>query len=73
MLEQVIEIIASQLNIEKSTLNMETNLKKDLDIDSGSVLELVFTIEDKFNIELPDDIVDKINTIGDVVNFIEKK
>ena len=51
---------------------MDSNLVDDFDADSLDLVDLVMSIEDEFNIEVPEDAVEKMKTVGDVVNFIEE-
>ena len=50
---------------------METNIAKDLDADSLDVVELLMTIEDEFSIEIPDEEIDNIRTIGELTEYIQ--
>lgn len=72
MFEKVRSILTEKLNIDQNDITMETTFKKDLDIDSLTLFELVMTFEDQFNVEMDDDIAETINTVGDVVNYLEK-
>lgn len=72
MFEKVRSILVDKLNIDENDINMETTFKKDLDIDSLTLFELVMTFEDQFNVEMDDDIAETINSVGDVVKYLEK-
>jgi len=72
MFEKVRSILVDKLNIDEKDINMETTFKKDLDIDSLTLFELVMTFEDQFNVEMDDDIAETINSVGDVVKYLEK-
>lgn len=50
---------------------MESNIAEDLGADSLDVVDLIMSIEDEFEIEVPDDQIENIKTVGDVVNYIE--
>ncbi len=52
---------------------MESNIAEDLGADSMDVVDLIMSIEDEFEIEVPDESVENIKTVGDVVNFIENE
>ena len=72
MFEKVRSILVDKLNIDEKDINMETTFKKDLDIDSLTLFELVMTFEDQFDVEMDDDIAETINSVGDVVKYLEK-
>ena len=69
--EKVKKMLADQLDADEAELTMETNIAKDLDADSLDVVELLMTIEDEFNIEIPDEEIDNIKTIGDLTEYIQ--
>ncbi|NLY20979.1 MAG: acyl carrier protein [Tissierellia bacterium] len=71
MKERVLEIIAEEFNVEVDDLNKNINFKDDLNADSIELLELVLALEDEFNVEISEDDVMEIATIGDVFEFIE--
>lgn len=71
MKERVLEIIAEEFNVEIDDLNKNINFKDDLNADSIELLELVLALEDEFNVEISEDDVMGIATIGDVFEFIE--
>ncbi len=70
--EKVVDILAEQLDIEnKNSITLETSLVEDLGADSLDSIDIVMSVEDEFNIEVPDEIVENMKTVGDIVNFIE--
>ena len=72
MLEKIKEIIAESLGIEISTLTEETSFKEDLGADSLDLFEMVMALEEAFNVEIPSEDLEKIKTIKDVKDYIEK-
>ena len=70
--EKLKDIIAEQLSVEADEVNMDSNIQDDLGADSLDVVDLITTIEDEFDISIPDDVVEEIKTVGDIVNYIEK-
>lgn len=70
--EKLKDIIAEQLSVEADEVNMESNIQDDLGADSLDVVDLITTIEDEFDISIPDEAVEEIKTVGDIVNYIEK-
>ncbi len=69
--EKIRAILCEQLDIEEDQVTMESNIAEDLGADSLDVVDLVMSIEDEFDLEVPDDQVENIKTVGDVVNYIE--
>ena len=70
--KKVVDILAEQLDIEnKNSITLETSLVEDLGADSLDSIDIVMSVEDEFNIEVPDEIVENMKTVGDIVNFIE--
>lgn len=72
MLEKVKEIVAESLNVEESTLSETTSFKEDLGADSLDLFEMVMALEESFNVEIPSEDLEKIKTIKDVKDYIEK-
>lgn len=71
--DRVKEIICDQLDIEEDKVTMESNIIEDFDADSLDVVDLIMSLEDEYGIEMPDDEVENIKTIGDVVRYIEER
>ncbi len=69
--EKIRKIIADQLDIDVDEVTLESVITDDLGCDSLDVVDLVMTFEDEFSIELPDEALEKIKTVGDIVKFIE--
>ncbi len=69
--EKIRAILCEQLDVEESAVTMESNIAEDLGADSLDVVDLIMSIEDEFEIEVPDDQIEGIKTVGDVVNYIE--
>ena len=71
--EKVVSIIADQLDVEEEKVTMEAAIADDLGADSLDVVDLVMSLEEEFNIEIPDEAVEHIKTVGYIVKFIEEK
>ncbi len=73
MLEQVKDLISKGLNVDREKINIDTHLQKDLGADSLDAVDLIMEIEDTFNVEIPDEVVTNLNTVRDIVTFLESK
>ncbi len=69
--ERVIDIVAEQLGVDKEKVKPETSFVNDLGADSLDTVELVMELEEEFNINIPDDAAEKIETVGQAIAFIE--
>ncbi len=69
--EKVKSIIANQLDIDPESITYESSITDDLGADSLDVVDIVMCFEDEFGVEIPDDAVETIHTVSDVVKFIE--
>lgn len=69
--ERVIDIVAEQLGVDKEKVTAQTNFISDLGADSLDTVELVMELEEEFDINIPDDAAEKIQTVGQVIAFIE--
>lgn len=71
VLEKVKTILGDQFDVEEDTVTVETKISEDLGADSLDVADLVMSIEDEFEIEVPDTDVENIKTVGELVKLIE--
>jgi acyl carrier protein len=71
--EKIRDIIVDQLDVEEDAVTLEASIADDLGADSLDVVDLVMSIEESFDIEIPDEEVENIKTVGDIVKFIEAK
>lgn len=69
--EKVVAILADQFDVEEEKILKDTNLQDDLGADSLDVVDLLMSIEDEFEIEIPDDEIENIRTVGALVSYIE--
>ena len=69
--EKIVAMLADQLGADESDITMDTNIAKDLGADSLDVVELLMAIDDEFGIEIPDEEIENIKTIGDLVEYIQ--
>lgn len=70
--EKVRSIICDQLDLEEEKVTLEAAIIDDLGADSLDVVDLVMSFEEEFDIEIPDEMVEEIKTVGDVVKCIEE-
>ncbi len=73
MLERVKEIIEEQLNVEGVEITEETRFKEDLEADSLDLFELVMAFEEEYNVEIPSEDLEKITTVGSVIEYMQNK
>ena len=71
VLEKVKAILAEQFDVEEEKITSDTDLQEDLGADSLDVVDLLMSIEDEFEIEIPDDEIENIKTEGALVSYIE--
>lgn len=69
--ETIKAILAAQFDVDEDTLSMSTSIADDLGADSLDVVEVLMSIEDEFRVEIPDEAIEDIKTIGDLVQYIE--
>ena len=70
--EKVRDILVDQLDVDEDTVTMDASITADLGADSLDVVDLVMTLEEEFECEIPDDEIENIKTVGDVVKYIEE-
>lgn len=71
--EKITEILAEQLDADRDAMTLETKIADDLGADSLDLVDLLMSVEDEFGIEIPDEDVEGIQTIGDIVDYINEK
>lgn len=69
--ERVQKIICEQLEIDSHLVTEDASISGDLSADSLDLVDLSMSIEEEFNLEVPDDVLDHVRTVGDIVKFIE--
>ena len=75
VMERVVKILTPWVKNEEALakVSMETNILDDLKVNSARLVDVVIAFEDEFDIEIADEDVDKVNTVGDSVNLISGK
>jgi len=69
--EKVREILCNQLDLEEDNVTMDSDIIEDFEADSLDVVDLVMSLEDEFSIEIPDEQIENVKTVGDIVHYIE--
>ena len=73
LIDDIKEVVVEQLSVNPDEVKNDSKFVEDLGADSLDVVELVMALEEKFDIEIPDDEAEKIQTLNDVVAYIESK
>lgn len=72
MFEKLKEIILDQMDVDEEDITLDADIQEDLHADSLDIVMLMKTISDEFEMAVPDDAVDTIRTVGDIVDYIEE-
>lgn len=73
MLEKMKEIIADQLSVDADTITEASKFKEDLGADSLDLFELVMALEDEYSVEIPAEDLEKLTSVGEVVDYLKAK
>ena len=71
--ERVIEIVCENLGVNREQVTRQTSFQEDVGADSLDIVELVMELEEEFDIQIPDNDAEKIKTVGEAIDYIEKK
>ena len=69
--ERIRELLAEQLDIDEEKITMDSNILEDFEADSLDVVDMVMSLEDEFGVEIPDEEIENLHTVGDVVRYVE--
>lgn len=69
--DKIKEILADQLDIDENAITPDSLLVEDLGADSLDAIDIVMSVEDEFGIEVPDEIIEKIESVSDIITFVE--
>lgn len=72
MLKKIAERLVEQLGVDESEVTMEASFKDDLAADSIDLFEMVMSLEDEYDIEIPTDRLEEIDTVGDLIEVLEE-
>lgn len=70
--ERIIRLISAQFNVDEDGITLDTSFKDDLNADSLDLVELIMALEDEFGLEVEDDEVENIKTVGDAKEYIKR-
>jgi len=70
--DQVRDMIASQLQVDAASITPESRLVEDLKADSANVMVMILELENQFNIEVEDEVILNLKTVGDIARYIEE-
>lgn len=70
--DKVKELLANQLNVDEEKITMDSNVIADLGADSLDLFEILIALEDEFNVSVPEDKVNDIKTVGQLVEYIDE-
>ncbi len=73
MLEKMKEMISDQLSVDESAVTETASFKEDLGADSLDLYELIMALEEEYDVEIPSDDLESLNTVGDVMDFLKSK
>ena len=71
--EKVVSIVAEQMGVDKGEISRDTHFINDLNADSLDTVELIMEFEDEFETSIPDEEVDKIQTVGNAIDYIKQR
>jgi acyl carrier protein len=71
--QKVIEIVCEHLAVNKEQVTRNTNFIEDIGADSLDIVELIMELEEEFDIQIPDDQAEKIKTVGEAIDYIERE
>lgn len=69
--EKIKAILSEQLDIDEDSITPESLLVEDLGADSLDAIDIVMSVEDEFRIEVPDEVVEKMESVNDIISFVE--
>ena len=70
---KVIQIVSEQMSVDKSEITRQTSFVNDLNADSLDTVELVMELEDEFDMTIPDEEAEKLKTVGEAIDYINKQ
>ena len=71
--DKIKAILVDQLDVDEDAVTMDSIITDDLGADSLDVVDMVMTLEEEFDLEIPDEEIENMKTVGDIVRFLEAK
>lgn len=71
MFEKIRDLIVEEVGADEEQVTMDASFKNDLNIDSLDLFEMVMTLEEEFDVEIPSEDLENIDTVGDLIQYIE--
>ena len=71
MFEKIRDLIVEEVGVDADQVTMDASFNNDLNIDSLDLFEMVMTLEEEFDVEIPSEDLENIDTVGDLINYIE--
>jgi acyl carrier protein len=71
--DKVISIVSEQMSVDRSEIKRETSFVNDLNADSLDTVELVMELEDEFDMSIPDEEAEKLQTVGQAIDYIQNQ
>ena len=71
MFEKIRDLIVEEVGVDADQVTMDASFKNDLNIDSLDLFEMVMTLQEEFDVEIPSEDLENIDTVGDLINYIE--
>ena len=72
VLEKIIDILCDQLDLDRDQVTEDSEIIDDLGADSLDIVDLIMTLEDEFDTEITDEMVEGMKTVGDIARFVEE-
>ena len=69
--EKIRTILSEQLSVEEDEITLDSNIIDDLGADSLDLVDMAMTVEDEFGVELPEEMLEKVQTVEDIINYID--
>ena len=69
--EKIRTILSEQLSVEEDKITLSSNIIDDLGADSLDLVDMAMTVEDEFGVELPEEMLEKVQTVEDIINYID--
>ena len=71
MFEKIRDLSVEEVGVDEEQVTMDASFKNDLNIDSLDLFEMVMTLEEEFDVEIPSEDLENIDTVGDLIQYIE--